>query len=90
MKKSNTTTISLDIESFYPSVKFNMVKKAINYYSKKTTKEGKSKIKICFRMIKLGMENTMINFKDKCYKYREDKDANEKGLTWEDLNSHGS
>ena len=41
--KKDVTVISLDIEAMYPSITFNMVAKAINFFSKDLKKEQNGK-----------------------------------------------
>ena len=62
MKEVVTKIISLDKEIFYPSVKFNIVKKIIHYHAKILNKEGKIKIKTSLEMVKSGVNNIIIKF----------------------------
>ena len=79
--KKNVTVISLDIEAMYPSITFNMVAKAINFFSKDLKKEQKETIEDCLRMMKFGMGNTLPNFAGKYYEYGRSNNINERGLT---------
>ena len=65
LKKENTTIISLNIVSMYPSISFRMVKKAVKHYAKKCDKKQKRTIKDCLEMIKFGMDHTLLTFVDK-------------------------
>ena len=80
--KKNSTPASLDIEDFYPSVKFSLVEDAVlHFFSKGVSKEEKVKIKHCLDMIKFGMSSTLITFIDKYYEYDGHKEVKDKGLT---------
>ena len=81
LRKNETTTISLDIVSMYPSITFSMVKKAIKFYAKNLKKRDKDIIKQCLEMIKFGMGNTLLTFVDKYYEYAGSKSIDERGLT---------
>ena len=43
--KTNTTIFLLNIENMYPSIKYSVVKKAVNFFSKKLQLEERTKIK---------------------------------------------
>ena len=79
--KSNSTIVSLDIVSFYPSIKFNVVKKAVQYYSKLLNKKEKKTIDNCLNLIQFGMSNTLITFKDEYYEHGGSCDPTKRGLT---------
>ena len=65
----------------YPSITFDMVSKAINFFSKNLKKEQKDTIVDCLKMIKFGMGNTLLNFAGKYYEYGGSSNINERGLT---------
>ena len=67
LNRKEVTTISLGIEAMYPSITFNMVRKAIDFFSKDLNDEQKIIIKDCLKMIGFGMGNTLITFKNKYY-----------------------
>jgi len=81
LNRKEVTTISLDIEAMYPSITFNMVRKAIEFFAKKLNDEQKIIIKDCLKMIGFGMGNTLITFKDKYYEYGGSTNIEERGLT---------
>ena len=62
-KKNKCAIISLDIKNMYTFIKFGVVKKAINLFSKGLDKVTKDKIKTGSQMIKFVMSNTLINFR---------------------------
>ena len=65
----------------YPSIKFGVVKKAVNFYAKSLKKEERTQIKECLKMIKFGMGNTLISFKDELYEYGGSVNPMKRGLT---------
>ena len=73
--------VLLDVETMYPSIKFNMVYKAVHHYARKLNEDTKTTINRCLEMIKFGMENTLIQFKGKYYEYGGSEDVNLQGLT---------
>lgn len=79
--KSNSTIVSLDIVSFYPSIKFNVVKKAVQHYSKNLTQKEKKIIDNCLNLIQFGMSNTLITFRDKYYEHGGSCNPTKRGLT---------
>ena len=80
IKKKDATIISLDIEAMYPSIKYGVVKKAVNYFSKNLSTDERATIKDCLKMIKFGMGNTLISFKDKYFEYGGSVNPMERGL----------
>ena len=77
----NSTIVSIDAEEFYPSIKFKLVKKAVNYFAKNLSKEDKNKIEQCLEMVKFGMSSTLLTFVDQYYEYDGEEDSENKGLT---------
>ena len=75
------TIISLDAKDFYPSVHFNLVRKAVQYFSKDLEQNEKETIAICLDMIQFGMKSTYIMFQDQYYEYDGDQDPEDRGLT---------
>ena len=65
----------------YPSIKFHMVKKAIDHYSTNLSTDEKALIQRCLSMIEFGMGNTFFSFRDQHYQYNGHGDADNKGLT---------
>ena len=73
--------MSIDAEAFYPSVRYKLVEKAVKFFSENLTDEEEDTIKHCLDMIKFGMGNTLITFRDQYYEYDGGREINEKGLT---------
>ena len=73
--------MSIDEEAFYPSVRYKLVEKAVKFFSENLTDEEEDTIKHCLDMIKFGMGNTLITFRDQYYEYDGGREINEKGLT---------
>jgi len=83
LKESDVTIVSFDAVEMYPSIKYKLVKKAIDYFAKDldVTLKGRSPIRDCLDMIKFGMGNTLLTFVDKYYKYGGNESVEEHGLT---------
>ena len=62
LKRDETTIISLHIKAMYPSIKFDVVKKAVKFFAKNLEREELRKIETCLEMIKFGMSNTLLTF----------------------------
>ena len=81
IRKDKHTIFSLDIEAFYPSVTYGLVKRAINFYSRTLGEEERATIDECLKMIAFGMGNTLLTFVDKYYEYDGEREIQDKGLT---------
>ena len=75
------TLASLDAIDMYPSINFDMVKKAADHFSKTLPAKDKETIVKCLEMIEFGMSNTLITFLDKYYKYGTLNAVEDKRLT---------
>jgi hypothetical protein len=70
IRKDRHTMFSLDISrpcSFYPSVTYCLLKRAIEFSSHSLGEKEKAKIKVCLKKIEFGMGNTWLTFGDKKY-----------------------
>jgi hypothetical protein len=66
----------------YPSIKFDLIKKAFEYYSRNINDEKEvDKINKCLDLIKFGMNTTLIQFCGVYYLYDGDKEVEDRGLT---------
>jgi hypothetical protein len=66
----------------YLSVKFDLIKKAAEYYARNITDENEiDKVNKCLDLIKFGMNTTLIQFCRVYYLYNGDKEVEDKGLT---------
>jgi hypothetical protein len=72
---------SLDIEAFYPSVTYGLVKRAIEFFSSLLGEKEKQKSKVRLGMIAFGMGNTLLTFVDKYCNYNGKRNIRDKGLT---------
>ena len=52
--KHNVTIASLDVKSMYPSTRFKLIQKAVDYFSKTLSREDRTNIKRCLSLIKFG------------------------------------
>jgi len=82
IKQGDCTIASVDAEAMYPSIKFDLIKKAIEFYAKNITDENEiEKINKCLDLIQFGMCTTLIQFCGVYYLYDGDKEVEDKGLT---------
>ena len=75
------TIVSIDAVDYYPSVRFKLVRKAIQYYCRTLPAEDRVKIQDCLELIKFGMASTLFSFQGQYYEYDGDQDPDERGLT---------
>jgi hypothetical protein len=80
INKSSHTPISLDIESFYPSVTFQLVQKVVTFYAQKLPMKDKLVVCQCLNAIHFGMANTLLQFRGQYFEYDGDKNVLDKGL----------
>ena len=79
---TNSTLASIDATKYYTSIRYKLVKKAIEYFSRDLSPEDKATIEIGLSMIQKGMNSTYLSFKDRYYQYDGNhEDPDEKGLT---------
>ena len=66
----------------YPSIKFDLIKKAIEYFASNITDKNEiEKVNKCLDLIKFGMSTTLIQFCGVYYLYDGDKEVEDRGLT---------
>ena len=63
------TIVSFDAIEMYPSIKFCMVERAINFFATKLPREAESTILQCLKMIRFAMVHTLITFRGKYFEY---------------------
>eukprot|EP00957_Ditylum_brightwellii_P162801 12397274-Ditylum_brightwellii.AAC.1 len=54
----------------YPSVRLQLIRKALTYYPRSLSKEDKTTINDCLNLIKFGMRNTLMQYHGKYYAYK--------------------
>eukprot|EP00957_Ditylum_brightwellii_P067600 5131298-Ditylum_brightwellii.AAC.1 len=54
----------------YPSIRVHLIRKALTYHTKDLPIDARRKVWKCMALVKFGMKNTLIQFRDKYYKYR--------------------
>ena len=71
LKQSRCTIFSLDIKDFYPSITFNLVKKAILFYQNQASLDNAKRriIDLSLEMIEHSMRGQFFKFHDKYYHY---------------------
>eukprot|EP00957_Ditylum_brightwellii_P088623 6750010-Ditylum_brightwellii.AAC.1 len=62
--------MSLDIVNMYQSVQMKLIKKALQHYSRGLPEEAKQRINLGLAMVKFGMRNMLVNFREKFYIYQ--------------------
>jgi hypothetical protein len=60
IRKDMHTIFSLDIDAFYPSVTYGLVKRVIDFSSSSLGEKQKATIKVCLEMIAFGMGNAYL------------------------------
>ena len=73
--------MSIDAEKMYPSVKFEQIKRAVNYFLRDAPASDRLKAQRCLEMVKYGMDNTYVAFQDQYWIYGGHLPVEEKGLT---------
>ena len=83
LKKDDVTIASMDVKDMYPSIKYDTVQKAIDFYASKVnlSEMEQKTINTCLDAIKFGMASTLICVRGEYYEYDGDKSVNDKGLT---------
>ena len=81
INKKTHTIVSLDAINMYPSITFEMVKKAVYYFGSKLPAIEKENIEKCLEMIDFGMGNTLLTFRDKYWQYGTLNAVKDKRLT---------
>ena len=78
---SNSTIVSVDAEAMYPSIKFQLIYDAVQYYAETLPPETHKTINLCLDLIFFGMTNTIIAFKDEYFLYDGNLKPEERCLT---------
>ena len=65
----NSSLVLLDVVSMYPSIDFQLVKLAVNYYASDFSSEHKTILKTSLEVLEFGMSNIFCKFKDQFYRY---------------------
>ena len=73
--------MSIDAEKMYPSVKFELIRRAVDYFMQDASEEDKGIVGRCLEMVQFGMDNTFVTFEDQYWIYGGDLPVEEKGLT---------
>jgi hypothetical protein len=82
LKRGECTIASVDAEAMYPSIKFDLIEKAVKYYARNITDENDlEKVNKCLDLVKFGMNTTLIQFCGVYYLYDGDLAVEDRGLT---------
>ena len=80
IKRSTHSVTSIDAKKMYSSVKFEMIEWAVNLFLTNTSNDDKKTVKLCFDIVKFGMDNVFVTFEDQYYIYSGFLPVKEKGL----------
>jgi len=80
LRRNDVTVVSIDAVDMYPSIKYKLIKKAVDFFAKDLDDSSKQTINHCLEMVKFGMGNTLITFTDKYYEYGGEMNAEDRGL----------
>ena len=69
VKKEETMIATLDIKDMYPSIKFKVIQRAVEFDAQDLEREDKERIEQCLQMIKFSIRNQLFGFLDKFYTY---------------------
>ena len=69
VRRNLVTCIAVDVVNMYPSVRYSLIKKAVDHYCRKCGEEDKEKVRRCLEMLKFGMSNNYLNFRDEFFSY---------------------
>jgi hypothetical protein len=82
INKNKNTVMSFDAVDMYPSIKLDLINKAVKWYTRNLNREDQNKVKTCLELLKFGMNSTILAFKGQYYEYfGNNRDFNNKGLT---------
>mmetsp|Transcript_59900 Transcript_59900/g.71327 ORF Transcript_59900/g.71327 Transcript_59900/m.71327 type:complete len:290 (-) Transcript_59900:549-1418(-) len=71
---------SIDVINMYPSIKFSLIKKSVNFFLRNFPVKGRGTLNTCLKLIEFGMSSMLLSFHNKYYQYHcGDKDG-ERGL----------
>jgi GIY-YIG catalytic domain len=78
---NSCTIMSIDAQDYYPSVRFKLVRRAVEYYSQSLPAETREMIDTCLSMISFGMKSTLFTFQNRYFEYDGDAEVDNRGLT---------
>jgi len=64
----------------YPSIKFSLIKKAVDLFSRNFPSKARCTLNTCLKLIEFGMWSTLLSFCDKYYQYHGGDKNGERGL----------
>ncbi len=71
----------IDAEKMYPSVKFEQIRRAVNYFLRDVPNKEKEIADRCLEMVKYGIDNCFVTYEDQYWIYGGNFPVEEKGLT---------
>lgn len=77
LKQEDVTIASVNAEMMYPSIKFNLIEKAVKYYAASLNEQDVENVETCLELVKFGMSTTLLTFIDKYYMYDGDLESND-------------
>ena len=70
IRQDEVTLMAVDIENMYPSIRFSLIRKAVDYFSSKCSEEELGTIETCMDIVHFGMSNNYISFLDEFFVYK--------------------
>ena len=69
------------MENVYPSIKYALVEKAVDHFSKNMNTDENTTIKKCLEMLKFAMSSNILTFRGKYYEYNGEVPIEKRDLT---------
>ena len=67
MRRNLVTCIAVDVVNMYPSVRYILIKKAVDHYCLNCGEEDKEKVRRCLDVLHFGMSNNYLGFLDEFF-----------------------
>ena len=87
LNPNHSTTISFNAENIYPSIKYTLVEKTVDYFAATLSIDESTKIKKYLELIKFATSSNILTFRGKYYKYNRAVKIHKRGLTIEGFES---
>ena len=81
IKSEKATTPSIGMVIMYPPIKISFIKKAVTYFSQKSTRDQKQRTHQCLKLIEFGIGSTLLTLKDEYYEYQNGQGKEQHRLT---------
>jgi hypothetical protein len=64
----------------YPSIKFSLIRKAINYFGRNCNENDRATLNTCLEILKFSMKGNILTFQDKYFEYGSIEKNQDKGV----------